>query len=232
MGKNLQREARDTLVRAICHDPYIFFAHSMNSLMYSALNLRPYLQAEKSLHDSYCFLAIGYFNVILPSFVPSNSENLVKTFWHRARSARTQSINAAKSPLTTSRSREMARERGKRARIWAKEDDDKEKGVWVPPAKSPSPPQNNNKAPSTALIGLSLLGNLDGIFKHASFGEVQLHSLTPGSRQRAGAMLLFGYTFVGKLWISLGYDENGFQEGIVEKFWENVLLCTQELLVD
>ena len=68
-------------------------------------------------------------------------------------------------------------------------------------------------------MGLSLLGNLDGIYKHANFPSIRMHTLTTGSRQRNGAMLLFGYTFAGKLWISLGYDENGFADDVVDRFW-------------
>lgn len=197
--------------------------------MYSALNLRPYLMANKALNDSYWFLAIGYFNVILPGFIP-RSGDLAPTFWHRARSAKAQSTDAAKNPMIVSRSREMARERGERARAWAKEDDDKERGIWVAPPPQVKKP--TERPPSNALIGLSLLGNLDGMYKHSAFPDIHLHTLTTGSRQRAGGMLLFGYTFVGKLWLSLGYDENGFDKDIVERFWANVLGCINEFLVN
>ncbi|KAK0481727.1 hypothetical protein IW261DRAFT_1550776 [Armillaria novae-zelandiae] len=139
---------------------------SLRKMMYSALNLRPNLNANKALNDSYWYLAIGYFNVVLPSFFPKNGD-VTRTFWHRARSAKEQSTSAAKSPMLIPRSRQMARERGVRARAWGKEDDEKARGVWVPPPPKPA-----------------------------------LHTLTTGSRQRAGGMLLFGYTFVGKLWIS------------------------------
>ncbi|PBK76813.1 hypothetical protein ARMSODRAFT_1012034 [Armillaria solidipes] len=198
------------------------------SMMYSALNLRPNLNANKALNDSYWYLAIGYFNVVLPSFFPKTGD-VTGTFWHRARSAKEQSTLAAKSPMLVPRSREMARERGVRARAWGKEDDEKARGVWVPPPPKPAV-QGPARAPSAALIGLSLLGNLDGIYKHANFGDVKLHTLTTGSRQRAGGMLLFGYTFVGKLWISLGYDENGFEKETVDKFWDNLLRSTDEFL--
>ncbi|KNZ73594.1 hypothetical protein J132_10842 [Termitomyces sp. J132] len=195
-------------------------------LMYSALNLRPYL-LDNALNDSYWFLAIGYFNVILPSFLPRSGE-LCRTFWHRAHLAKIQSTDAVKNPLIVSRSREMARERGRKARAWAKDDDDKANGIW----KAPPVALKKSGPPSSALIGLSLLGNLDGIYKHSSFHEIKLDTLTTGSRQRAGGMLLFGYTFLAKLWISFGYDENGFDEGIVERFWSNVISCTNEFLVN
>jgi len=201
-------------------------------MMYSALNLRSILTASKAFNDSYWYLAIGYFNVVLPSFMPKSGsdEDIEKTFWHRARSAKEQSTKAAKSRMIVSRSMEMARERGQRAREWAREDDEKERGTWKAPPPPP-PTVQANKPPSTALIGLSLLGNLDGIYKHSSFPKVQMHTLTTGSRQRSGGMLLFGYTFAGKLWISLGYDEAGFDATVVQRFWDNVLTAVDTLLV-
>ena len=132
--------------------------------------------------------------------------------------------------MIISRSREMARKRGSQARLWAKEDDDKANGVWVPPP--PPAKKHSERPPSNALIGLSLLGNLDATYKHSSFGDIHLHTLTTGSRQRAGAMLLFGYTFAGKLWISLGYDENGFERVVVDTFWSNLSVSIDELLIN
>ena len=125
----------------------------------------------------------------------------------------------------------MARERGSRARAWASRDD----GVVVSPSidDNTSVPETlvpSNNVSSAALIGLSLLGNLDGIYKHLEYPSIRLHTLTTGSRQRPGGMLLFGYTFVGKLWISLGYDENGFDKEIIDKYWANVLSTIDELL--
>jgi len=203
-------------------------------MMYSALNMRPNLLADKRLNDSYWFLAIGYFNIVLPTFLPTSGD-VASSFWHRARSAKTQSAKAAKSPFNITRCREMARERGARSRVWAKEDDDKLAGI-VRKAPAPQPLVGPNdappkpKIPSTALIGLSLLGNLDGMYKHSSFPDIKLHTLTTGSRQRSGGMLLFGYTFVQKLWVSFGYDENAFEEDTVKRFWRNVIDAIDEFL--
>jgi hypothetical protein len=211
-------------------------------MMYSALNLRPYLlPATES--DSYWFLAVGYFNVILPSFLPSSSSSssqsdVTRTFWHRAREAKKQSTAAAKHPLLVSRTREMAKERGTRARTWAREDDEKALGI-VSPKPAPAVATTTTapssavtpRAPSAALLGLSLLGNLDGMYHHASYPALTLHTLTTGSRQRAGGMLLFGYTFAGKLWLSLGYDEEGFEKETVRKWWEGVLKGVDEFLL-
>ncbi|KAI0652039.1 hypothetical protein C8Q79DRAFT_1005272 [Trametes meyenii] len=209
------------------------------TLMYSALNLRPYFSVRRPAPwDSYWYLAIGYFNVVLPSFVPADKAAAERAFWLRARQAKEQSTRAAKSPLVASRTHEMARERGERSRAWAKEDDERELGTYVPPplpvpssqpAREPVFPARA-KSSSAALIGLSLLGNLDGIYKHAAFPNAELHTLTTGSRQRQGAMLLFGYTFKGRLWISLGYDCNGFEGDVVDRFWKEALDCVDEFL--
>lgn len=105
--------------------------------------------------------------------------------------------------------------------VFSEEPKDKP-AVSVPTASS-IPTKTEVAVPSTALMGLSLLGNLDATYKHATYGDIKLHTLTTGSRQRAGAMLLFGYTFAGKLWLCFGYDRNGFAEGIVEQFWKELL---------
>lgn len=214
-------------------------AKELPMLMYSALNLRPYFTVKRpSPWDSYWFIAIGYFNVVLPSFLPQDKDKVEAIFWHRARQAKQQSAQAAKHPLLVSRTHEMAKERGERSRAFAKEDDEKANGTWVPPApaaRSQVPARESvlparEKASAAALIGLSLLGNLDGMYKHAAFPSIKLHTLTTGSRQRHGAMLLFGYTFVGKLWLSLGYDANGFPEGIVDKFWTEAVGAVEEFI--
>ncbi|KAI6163872.1 hypothetical protein EDD17DRAFT_1475849 [Pisolithus thermaeus] len=218
---------------AICNIAWVRVGNGLlifpTSMMYSALNLRPYFKLRPP-HDSYWFLAVGYFNVVLPNFIPRSIEPS-STFWHRARSAKFQSAQVAKTPMFVSRCRLMAEERGRRARMWAKEDDERERGTYTPPAPAPTPAKPTKPSvPSSALIGLSLLGNLDGIYKHATFPTVKLHTLTTGSRQRSGGMLLFGYTFAGKLWVSLGYDENGFDKEVVERFWQNVLDAMDEFL--
>jgi hypothetical protein len=198
-------------------------------MMYSALNLRPYFR-EVTGHSSYWFLAIGYFNIVLPSFLPSEGE-AERIFWHRARIAKDQSTRAAKSPLVAAHTLEMTSERAARAQAWGKEDDDKERGVWVPPPpKAKDAAAKQSQVPSAALMGLSLLGNLDGMYKHATYPDVELHTLTTGSRQRPGGMLLFGYTFASKLWISLGYDENGFDKVQVDQFWTGLLSAVDEFL--
>ncbi|KAH9982830.1 hypothetical protein BGW80DRAFT_1160926, partial [Lactifluus volemus] len=195
-------------------------------MMYAAINIRSYF--PKAARDSYWFLAVGYFNVVLPNFMPTSSD-VSETFWQRARKAKEQISRVASSPLIKSRIRAMAIMRGKQSRLWAKEDDEKAAGTWVPPPPTTDEP-SAPKHPSQALIGLSSLGNLDAIYEYANFPDIKLHTFTPGSRQRHSGMLMFGYTFAGKLWISLGYDENGFDRETIDLFWGNVHAAVHEFL--
>jgi hypothetical protein len=175
------------------------------------------------MNDSYWFLAVGYFNVVLPSFIPASSD-ASKTLWHRARTSKIQIQQSAKSPMLASRSREMALKRGRQSRIWAREDDDKANGVTPAPAPKPQTAAASapERPPSAALLGISTLGNLDAVYKHATFPDIHMHTLTTGSRQRNGGMLLLSYTFAGKLWVSFGYDENGFEPKPFAMFWDNL----------
>jgi hypothetical protein len=202
-------------------------------MLYSALNMRPYLMADKRLNDSYLFAAIGYFNVVLPTFLPQSGK-IAGKFWHRARSAKAQSIKAVKTPMAVSRCRQMGRERRAQARVWAREDDDKLAGSFKKPivlASSSPGKLEKEKVPSNALMGLSLLGDLDATYKHTTFPEIKLDTITSGTRQRSGGMLLFGYTFVGKLWVNFGYDKNGFREDVVNRFWTQVIRAIDEFLL-
>ena len=286
---------------------------SVCRMMYSALNLRPYLTPAPapslSLHPgdaSYWFLAVGYFNVVLPAFLlPPNGRDdegpdssARKTLFHRARLSKRQCVSAAKTPLLAPYAQRMARERGERARGFARADDELDRqrkdtsgglhktpdcskvhptqALLSPPTtpigtrpstpppttandtpslpeKTPesrpqiSPPKNkasasplpesllskdtSPKPPSKALIGLSLLGNLDAMYTHSAYSPLTLHTLTTGSRQRAGALLLFGYTFAGRLWVSLGWDGGTFGgEGGSEMQGEGAHGVAQEIV--
>lgn len=212
-----------------CPSPLsISWLMGLTRMMYSPINIRPYF--PKPTNGSYWYLSVGYFNVVLPNFIPASCE-VSKTFWHRARKAKEQCSQVANSRMFVPRTREMAVKRGKQARVWAKEDDEKEAGVWVPPPPTSDKAPPTRGPPSVALLGVSLLGNLDGIYKHANFPNIKLHTLTTGSRQRHSAMLMFAYTFAGKLWVSLGYDENGFEGKTVDLFWENVDAVIHEFLM-
>ncbi|KPV78279.1 uncharacterized protein RHOBADRAFT_11250, partial [Rhodotorula graminis WP1] len=193
------------------------------TMLYSALNVRPSLVKEDPPVDWY-HIAIGYFNIILPSFVP-RSLSPADYFWHQCLSVKAQTSRAAKSPFLAPRTALMALEREQRS-IGGEQESVGEKMV----EQVHVDPTGRSQAPSTALMGLSMLGNLDGIYKHADFHGINLHTLTTGSRQRPGALLLFAYTFAGRLWVSLGYDENGFEPDTIERWRTALVAGVDELL--
>lgn len=205
-------------------------------MIYSAMNLRPYFKPAASLTESFVIFACSYFNVVLPSFLPSSApEALHHIFWHRAHLAKKQSSRAVKSPMVASRAREMARERATRARMWAKEDDEKAAGTWTLP---PAPPQKSaeeleaaaKQVPSAALMGLSLMGSLDGIYKPTEYPNLKMQAVVGVTRLRAGGMIMFGYTLAGKLHLDFSYDEHGLNKEVVESFWANVQGAMSEFL--
>ena len=161
--------------------------------MYSALNLRPNISTPTP-NESFFHLAVGYFNIILPSLLPLSltADALVR---HRARETKAQTIKAVKSPFLVSRSKETMRIRRERAVRWAGIDDGVNKMSDPFPTKRGAIVKPEAGVNQKAFMGVSMLGNLDGMYKHADFSEVRLKSLMTGSRQRPGGLLLFAYTF-------------------------------------
>lgn len=206
-------------------------------MFYTAVNYRPYLPPPPP-NSSFLFLAVGYFNVMLPSSLPTTTspssiglgahEVLQKTFWNRARSVRAQSKEHLASKMLPSRTLIMAKERGKRARRFAAEDD----GYLARPA--PPPPSSlpaSAKPPSLALLGLSQLGPLDPLYNPESYPAIKLFHMRATTRKARGGMLLFTYTFRGKLTLNLGWDQSAFEDGLVEAFMGEVERGVGEFLV-
>ncbi|KAH9926657.1 uncharacterized protein BXZ73DRAFT_102912 [Epithele typhae] len=218
------------------------------TLMYSARSLRP-PSATATAKDpdarggSYFSLALGYFTVGLPSFLPADADVAqAKAFWHRARAARAQCARAAAHPLTASRTREMARSRSERAQAFARMDDAATSLLPHPPP--PTADVNlasllpaRGPASSAALLGLSLPGNLDALYARAyppsptgDEVEIRPHTLTQGARLRKRGALLMAFTFQGQLRLCLGWDGEAFAEGVVEGFWAEILTCMSEFM--
>ncbi|KAF9554294.1 hypothetical protein CPC08DRAFT_713036 [Agrocybe pediades] len=180
-------------------------------MMYTAINLRPFLSSHPT--NTYWFVALTYFNIVLPSFLPSTQEVL----WHRAR-------EMVDSPFLKSRALNMANiriacSRGGKVEIptlSAIVDDDSSSAMAA--------------APSAALLGLSLIGNLDSIYTRPSYPTFTLHSVATASRQKASGLLLLEHTFGKKLWLNLCWDENGFEEGVIETFWKGLEDGVRELV--
>ena len=192
-------------------------------MMYSAINVRPYLAPVPICPSTYWFLALTYFTVVLPSFFPPCQG----IFWHRARLAKSQTTKYVKSPFLASRALSMAAQRGGTRTSISTTIPESESYPQLPPDSRTTTP-----SPSHALLGLSLIGNLDHIYTPTSYAHpsVRLHSVTTASRQKEGGILLLEHTFAGRLWLHLCWDEMGFEEGVVETWWSEVVSGVGEFL--
>jgi hypothetical protein len=187
-------------------------------MAYSFLNLRPYLRAEKSLNESYWYLASVCFNITLPSF-PPQEHNLRAVFWNRARSVKKQS---AKAVHHSSHWREMTHQ----FRLESQEQT-RSNNQTSPPPKLPA-----GEPLAVPLIGFSMHGNLDRIYQHSAFGNIRCKEMLATTRWADGdEVFIAGYTFLGKLWFLMEYDQNALKPAIVEEFWRNFLTYTDEILV-
>lgn len=190
--------------------------------MYTAVSLRPYLSA---LHptNTYWFVALTYFNIVLPAFLPETQN----VFWHRARSVKSQIRQMVQSSFLKSRAIEMGKIRAARSRGHT---------VQLPTLSQIVEPTESvvpllPPAPSAALLGLSLIGNLDATYVRTSYPSFHLHTVTTASRQKAGGLLLLEHTFANKLWLHLCWDENGFEEGKIQKCWSSLHDVVREFLI-
>ncbi|KAG6841064.1 hypothetical protein C0991_002275, partial [Blastosporella zonata] len=192
-------------------------------MVYTAINLRPHLLASPAPDPTYWFLALTYFTLVLPSFPPSSK----RAFWLRAKSAKAQTHAAIQSPLLVHRALEMAAERAGRARNKPQPVLNVAKLLNTTTGKLlPGP------APSAALLGLSLIGNLDATYDRRAYPQFVLKDVTTASRQKAGGILFLVHTFGGRLWLQLFYDQEGFGgEGEVNRFWEEMGKCIEEFLL-
>ena len=95
-----------------------------------------------------------------------------------------------------------------------------------PPSYTNLPPK-----PSVVLLGLSQVNNVDRLYTDDLYPSINLVSITAGTRKAKGGILMFSRTFKGRLHLSLGWDMNGFKEGLVEEFWERVKGGMDEFLV-
>lgn len=210
-------------------------------MMYTAVSLRPFFQKPLS-HESFLFLSVSYFNIILPSFIPSTSSP-ASIFWNRARWVRRQGESYIRSPLLPLRVQNMSRERGARAKRFAKEDDDALLALRNPsnPAAPPNPtpakllpiptPEQQRKPPSVALLGLSQMNNFDDIYVSAAYPAIDVSFVAGHTRKSPGGMLLFTHTFRGRLYLMFGWDAPAFPKGFVEGFWERVQSGVEEFML-
>jgi hypothetical protein len=194
--------------------------------MYTALSLRPYLVPPPGGElASYWFLALGYFNLVLPAFLPTSRDAV----WLRAKSVGTQTQLVLRSRFLLPRVKIASTQRGAHARGLDAS------SVGVPPSNALDSLAPRKPAPSAALMGLSLVGNLDKVYDPVKGGyedAIELQTVTTASRLKPGGLLLLAHSFGGKLWVHLCYDSNGFSQGRMEAFWEELGKVVREYLVE
>ncbi|KAG6811926.1 hypothetical protein H0H92_005257 [Tricholoma furcatifolium] len=196
-------------------------------MVYTAGNLRSHLLPPPNAipNLTYWFPALTYFNLVLPSFPPPSPTHA--SFWLRARSAKEQTRSVVQSPLFVHHALEKASERADAVRGVPVPDTSKLLGTTTTGTLLPPGP-----APSAALLGLSLIGNLDALYDRRAYPGFVLHDVTTASKQKAGGMLLLVHTFAGKLWLQLFYDREGFgDDGEVERFLKEVERGVVEFLI-
>ncbi|KAJ6532709.1 hypothetical protein DFH09DRAFT_1182023 [Mycena vulgaris] len=182
-------------------------------MLYTAANLRPHLLPQSS--GSHWFLALAYFTISLPAFAPAKNAGV----WHRARLAKAQMQHAVRSPLLPARALLSAAARARRT----------PPSAFTPPPGSPDLPAR--PAASSALLGISLIGDLDRTYVRSAYGPgVHLRSVATASRLKPGGLLLLGHSFGRRLVLQLCWDSMGFAEGEVERFWAALTGAVTEFL--
>lgn len=249
-GQNIREEMRKAGVLAGRLD--------WPALLYTAVGMRgilpPLPQSSESVAvpQSHAHLSIGYYNVMLPTNdFPSTSAKAQHErsawFWNQARETRRQGEAAVKHPNFIARTVEHGKERCLRAKTFAKMDDARLGIVpsklspvvqaaprpTVSQAQTPAPaPAPAPAPPSVALIGLSLLGSLDRVYSPNAFPSLRLLTSASGTRKGPGGILVFSHSLAGRLYVHVGWDKEGFEEGMVEEFADGVVACVREFALD
>lgn len=188
-------------------------------LFYTAISLRRYLAPIAPLSSS-MLLALGYGNIVLPAFIPSSADSRA-TFWLRARSAQSQMRKQTQSPLLLCRAQVLSAERARRAKAFARQDD--EADGMLPPsprAQAQQPPASNGgSVPSVALMGISHLGDLGTTYQPERYPSIEFLDSVGHSRKAKGGILLFTRSAGGCFSMVLEWDAAAFPPGLVEEFW-------------
>ena len=187
-------------------------------------------------------MALGYCNVSLPTndypivsrLSRSSREGLSSRaerawFWDQARSVRAQLTESHSEPShILARNVLLAKERYERSKAFARLDDERllgRKPQRTPPQLLPTSQSANitPSAPSVALVGFSLLGNLDPLYPPSAHPSIKLISTHCATRKGPGGLLMYSQTLVGQMGITFSWDREGFEEGVVEGFAEGVV---------
>ncbi|KAJ6588654.1 hypothetical protein B0H19DRAFT_1248278 [Mycena capillaripes] len=205
-------------MRLCAAHPEIDAPKDLPMLMYTAIGLRRYLKPTSPL-QSYMSLALEYYNVMLPTFLPADADPH-KMFWARAREAQRQMFKYSHSPLMLQRAMVTNATRGERAKAWARIDDETDGALPPTPRAAPPPPPPGPKpVQSVALLGLSQSGDADAIYRTEKYPLIKLIDAVGGARRAPGGLSFYTRKFLGKFHMSLLWDAAPFAPGLIEEFW-------------
>nr|GAT46713.1 predicted protein [Mycena chlorophos] len=224
-------------IRLFSRHPEIPVSKTLPMLMYTAISLRGYLPPVSDM-SSFMSLALGYHNLVLPSFLPSASSptSLASVFWARSREAQRQMFAYSHSPMLLGRSVVAAQERGERSKAWARFDDE-EAGILP---RRPAPPKPAvaqqqpaaPKTPSVALVGVSQSGNIDGIFRTERYPLMEFVDLVGGTRKGPGGVLVYTRTVMQQFNMLLLWDAAPFDADLMDEFWRYVVDGMHEYVLE
>ncbi|KAF7320980.1 hypothetical protein HMN09_00184800 [Mycena chlorophos] len=209
---------------AAAHPDLVDADPKLPMLLYTALSLRGSLkQGTATELSSDMELALGYHNVVLPAFAPTERPTK-EVFWTRSREAQRQMRTFSTSPLFYNRTLVTCKERERRAKAWARIDD--ETAGLIPRAPKPAataPVQPRNPTasifPSTALLGLSQSGDTKHSFHIHRYPSIDFVDVLGGPRRGRGArFLLYSLTFRGRFSLHMFWDDASFPKGVAEEF--------------
>ncbi|KAJ6605082.1 hypothetical protein B0H10DRAFT_2195551 [Mycena sp. CBHHK59/15] len=172
-------------------------------MMYTAVSLRRYLAPISPL-SSYMSLALGYCNVVLPSFIPATADRHA-VFWARSRLTQAQLRKYSRSPLLCGRSQIISAERGSRAKSFARQDDEAD-GTLPPSAMEPKA-----EAPASSGTFVDAISNV---------------------RKTKGGILIFTRTVQNRFSLTLIWDSVAYPPGIIEEFWQHFIGGVHEFIID
>ncbi|KAJ7913894.1 hypothetical protein B0H13DRAFT_1612148 [Mycena leptocephala] len=218
-------------IRLCAAHPEIDAPKDLPMLMYTAISLRHYLRPASPL-ESYMSLALDYFNVVLPTFLPENTDSH-KMFWARCRAAQCQVSKYAQSPLHMQRAIVTNAVRGERAKVWARIDDEADGTLPpTPRAPAPAPAPGPKPPPSIALIGVSQSGDGAAIYRTEAYPSIKLVDSAGGTRKASNGLIFYTGTFLGKFCMVLLWDAAPIAPGLMEEFWRYVVDGMHEYVLE
>lgn len=207
-------------------------------MVYSSINHRPHIALPPGTSRSQSFIALAYYNIILPTFFPKDLETQRKIFWWRCRDVREQTRKFTRSKLFGLRAQVVNKERAKRAMRFAQEDDEiagiipRSSKMSNLPISQPFFSGRPEAPPSVALMGVSTVNDLDAIFKRGCYPDLRLTTLNVGTRKARGGILLYAYTFNEEFTLSLGWDKGALKQEAVSRFWGEMKTAVETYLLD